>query len=253
MDLRAQEQRQDRHGRLFFYLDQENTDKAYDFNRGFWGERNVKHIDEEHAENIIAAQDGAYETKGDIIEFLLDTFAGEIDSGAFSLFELGAANGTLLDALADIRPGLDFHYFGFEFLPMLVEDFARKYPGKRIVEGDAELFVAKDPSFFGAEKFSLYFASITMMMLKPEIARQVLAKAAQLTDRFLLYDYLDVETLEYSADRNMVIYYPSAAEIWFIHPWERLMDEVGFKILEKRPMPSESVRDGMGMLYAVRR
>ena len=123
----------------------------------------------------------------------------------------------------------------------------------RIVEGDAELFVSKDPSFFGVEKFSLYFASITMMMLKPEIARQVLAKAAQLTDRFLLYDYLDVETQEYSEDRNMVIYYPHAAEIWFIHPWERLMDEVGFKIVEKRPKSSESFRDGMGLLYAVRR
>ena len=240
------------------------VEDIYKHNHVFWTTRNTTDMSDECKKNIIDAQVSPKTPYNRCAhEKLLQIFAEESSKGSFSILEIGAANGTVMEVLKSKFPKPKLTYVGFECLPILAEDFRRKYPDQTIHVGTAEDFVSKEKSFFGPVPFTLFYAYAVFLMIKPDLVRAVLRKAAGLTDRFLIFDILDASGVELGSDETLVIAMPNRSVFWFVHPWEDYFAEIGFKYIEKKvarvtdeeavsPLLDHQNQRGFGYVYAVR-
>ena len=182
----------------------------------------------------------------------------------FSMLEIGAANGTAVKRLLNTDDNLSYDYVGLECLPFLVDDFHANFPQHTMRVGDIDDFIAMDKDAFVHAPFSLFHASSVFMMIKPALARQGLAKAATLSDEFLIYDFIEEFDAPLPPSTCLVLQMNNRAVFWFVHPWAAYLEEIGYEIVERQiaeippqRLAAMSLRTrqslGVGFIHARRR
>jgi hypothetical protein len=193
---------------------------------------------------------------------LHDIYAETVRQGVFSMLEIDAANGTVMARIGEKYLNPSLRYVGFECLPILAEDFRDKFPDQTMHIGDVDAFIAMDKSFFPEAPFSLFYASVVSIIIKPDLVRKSLRKADELTDQFLIFDYVERPDVELGPTETLVLHMANRPVYWFIHPWEDHLSEIGFKIAGKEvakptdaevqsPIFDRQLR-GTGYIHAVR-
>lgn len=250
-------------GRNHVTVDADAVEGIYRHNHLFWTTRNLTELSEEVKQKIINDQEGGSNPykRGTILK-LQEIFAESSERGEFSMLEIGAANGNVMLQIEERFPNPRLNYVGFECLPILVEDFRERFPDQTMHIGDVEDFISKENSFFSEVPFTLFYASVVFIMIKPDLVRRALQKAAELTDQFLIYDYVEDTNVELGPAETLVLQMPNRPVFWFVHPWADYLTEVGFKIIDKQvaklteteaqsPLHDHQVR-GVGYIHAIR-
>jgi len=221
--------------RAHFAVEAEAIETLYTHNLSFWSTRNRDDLSEGEKQTIINDQNGAStpQTCG-ATDKLHKIYAETTRHGEFSLLEIGAANGTVMQRIGEKYPNPNFRYVGFECLPILAEDFREKFPGQTMHLGDVDDFIAKEKSFFPEAPFTLFYASVVFIMIKPDLVRKALEKAAKLTDQILIYDYVERPDVELDPSESLVLHMTNRPVYWFIHAWEDYFSEIGFKIADMK-------------------
>ncbi|PIW26630.1 MAG: hypothetical protein COW30_14075 [Rhodospirillales bacterium CG15_BIG_FIL_POST_REV_8_21_14_020_66_15] len=248
-------------GRKFIAVQNGLVDQVYQHNLAFWKTRFNAEFTPEIKRQIVGDQSrGNSPYSAGTTQRLREIYADVSETGEFSMLEIGGANGTAIERIATRYPEPRIRYVGFECLPLLVEDFRKKHPGKTMHQGDIEDFIRMDEAPFADSRFTLLFASVVFVMIKPDLVREALRKAARLTDQFLIYDFMDHPVSDVPADHSLVVQVANRPVFWFPHTWERYMSEVGFSIKDRQVTeltgPQRRAFDpqlrGFGFLHAVR-
>jgi len=253
----------DEYNRVFVAASPEQIQNFAGHNHHFWTTRGLSTPTPEQRADIIEQQsfEDSFFSEG-CTAYLREMTARNQDGPAFSILEIGAANGTLLKKLGlQERPG-NVRYLGFECLPILCEDFAETFPGQRIVCGDINDFMDHE---FAADDlpFSLFYSAVTFIMIPPEDVLNAFRKLGNLVDEILIFDFVEWPELHFEAGEAPVIYLSNRNVFWFLHDFAAYLDEIGFEIVHRdAPRPGAHDLDtnspyqqyrGMGFIHAKRR
>jgi hypothetical protein len=247
-------------GRHYIDADEQLLDNLYMHNVLFWKTRFQDQLSEEAEQHILGSQtvaENPFKTSSD--ERLLSLYTEGQKGDGFSMLEIGAANGTVIDRIAQTYPDPQFRYVGFECLPLLVKDFNTRHPGKVMHLGAIEDFLAMDTADFEQHPFTVFYTSVALVMIKPSLVREAILKAARFSEHMLFFDYIEVPPADLQPGHSLVVHMPNRPVFWFTHPWKDLMDEIGFEIIDLKagdldtddPRRNSQLR-GFGMLHAKR-
>lgn len=168
----------------------------------------------------------------------------------FSMLELGAANGTVFERLG----AEDFRYVGFEMMPEMAKDFKKKHKEAKVHCGDVSDFIKAN---IQPKDFTLFYAHVSLLMIKPTLVRKALAKAAAHCEQFLIYDFLDYPNHKLE-EGEAVVFDMLRPEKWFAHPWYTYIDEIGFKIVDREIAETsddpqyDNQLQGFGYIHAIK-
>ncbi|NQU59641.1 MAG: hypothetical protein HQ512_00770 [Rhodospirillales bacterium] len=250
-------------GRNHIVAEPATVEDLYRHNLIFWTTRFRDELSEEERKTILDNQENIETpyTRPATLK-LHEVLAEASEKSEFSMLELGAANGTVMKRIEEKFPKPKLTYVGFECLPLLADDFKKKFPEHKIHLGDVEEFIGKEKSFFPEAPFTLFYATLVFKMIKPDLVRKALRKAAELTNQFLIYDLLEDTDTELGPDETLILHMPARPVFWFVHPWAEYLAEIGFKIVDKQvsklteaeaqsPLYDHQVR-GAGYFHAIR-
>ncbi len=263
LSISAKVVQQDELRRQFILVDEYSAGLLDRQNHAFWSTRNMAQMPESIKREIINDQswsDTVFSRPAtEKLHALIDAVP---DGQPFSMLEIGAANGTVLRKIGARKPDLDFAYVGFECLPLFCEDFEKNFPQHKIFVGDVDVFEQTDLSEYNGGRFSLFYANVVFIMMRTELVRRALKKAAAHTDTFLIYDFMNPPEADIARGESMAIISPGRPVFWFVHPWKELFAEVGFEIVdshfEEPSLSDPKLRDsdqqyrGIGYMHAVR-
>ena len=231
-------------GRTHVALDEKAIDALYEHNRDFWLTRYGRDREELIEGQVV--MDTPYNS-GER-KRLKEIYAGAEN---FSMLELGAANGTVFERLGTD----DFFYTGFEMMPELANDLLKKHQERKLVHvGGAEEFIECPQQ----RLFSLFYAHVSLVMIKPSLVREVLKKAAQHCEEFLIYDFLCFDDVVLSEGEAYLID-TGHQDKWFIHDWDTYLEDAGMRI-ESKEMGGFTINPeydnqvyGCGFIHAVKK
>ena len=251
-------------GRMYLSAGPQAVEDIHAHNLSFWTTRNRAEFSDEEKREIIAGQkaDTTPYNRGATLK-LQDIYAEARKRGPFSMLEIGAANGNVMERLKARDPNPTLTYVGFECLPLLVEDFRGRFPDQTMHVGAVEDFIAKDRAFFQEAPFTLFYACTVFDMIKPDLVLDALRKAARLAEQFLIWDYIEDPGVTPVPGEALVIHMQSRPVFWFAHRWDDYLAEVGFKVVDKevaQATDAEAVSPsfdhqlkGFGFIHATRR
>lgn len=246
-------------GHNYFRISEENAELIYTLTKYFWSAR------PEHSDDVIKDLVSTYrkslypEPLVLAREKILEIYAGRDQARPFSLIDFGGASGSLCYFLQDQFPDDPIRYALVDAFPGFVDDFKENFPGHNAILADAEQFRDLDDEAFGETPFDLFFASHVLYLIKPSVARGVLARASRLTDNFVILD--NIENFEGALDKeNPVVfdYYSEGGQVYFSHYFEEYLSDIGFetvdcKACDIRLLPQDTLVPGYCVFHARRR
>ena len=225
-----------------------NVDETYEFGvvdpateqeicrqlKQFWWKRFGSSLERDDIDNLMLEYRYNYFQPGKrtVREMIRAIFARVPLDQECSIVEVGCANGPLLHYIRDCLDIARVRFVGFEPYPPFVEDARSHFPRATLIEGDTAAFRSAPESVFGPLPVTFFFASVTLCMVGPDEVRRTLARAAEITDDVVIYDYCLNVTGAISPDRPVAFKYNEANhKIYFAHPFERYLADVGFHIV----------------------
>lgn len=263
MNLQIRPLVQDEYGRMFGAADPDTARALFQHNHQFWTSRFNAELSEQQKANIIESQwakDSPFNTP--MTEKLCEIIREADAHSRFSMLEIGAANGNAVKRIKQRMPDLDFDYVGFECFELLCEDFAKTFPEHTIFVGDIDTMIETDLSEVHDGKFTLFYACGTFIMVHPDVVLRGLKRAAKCADQFLIYEIISPPEFELKESEIPVVVSSNRSVVWYIHPWEEMLEKVGFKIVDRfaasPALDDPALREtdnqyrGYGYIHAVR-
>lgn len=247
-------------GQVYYIVhNDDDVEALYEHDRDWW--RNRTHPTPEIAQKIIDQQTPDYDADspkrglGAALNAIVHDRINETGKNLLSLLEIGCANGVTIRHLKKHFPDLELSFYGFEMAGILVDDFRRNFSQHGITQGGAEGFIENDDSMFPHSPYDLFLASGTLCMVKPNLVPGIFQKASRLTDRFIFWDYLENRNGRISKDRPVIFQLEDVTHTLFAHPFEMLLDAIGFEIdvLEFTPPETRLHAARTGIIVASRR
>jgi len=199
-----------------------------------------------------AGRDAPYRTVP--ASMIADMATPVIEEGrTYTILELGCATGPLLQSLEQTNVYDHVQMVGIEPFGPFVKDFEKNFPTHTIFQNDAEGFIAMNPAVFKSAPYATFYASVTLCMLPPRLARACVAKAATLCDGILIYDYLANGMLDFGGAQNLIFPYSAETEqYYFAHNYPQYLSDLGFSKMDVIPVPRPEGIEGYGILRARR-
>ena len=169
------------------------------------------------------------------------------------VIEIGGATAALLHWWRAQKHRRALHYTGIEPFRPFVEHVRTNFPDVEMIHGDAELF--ETMSFEGRPPFTAFVAATVFCMIRPEVVRRCIIKAATLTDDLLIRDYLVNMRGEIDAENPILFdyYRRPDAPLMFAHPFQKYFDAIGFEVVHREEARTDVDLPGWGLVHAVRR
>lgn len=247
-------------GQAYYIVNNDDDVEAlYEHERDWWRNRTGK--TPEFTQIIIDQQTPDYDASppkrelGAALNAIVHDRINETGKNLLSILEIGCANGVTIRHLKKRFPDLELSYYGFEMTGILVDDFQRNFSRYDITQGGAEEFIENDDSMFPHSPYDLFLASGCLCMVKPNLVPEVLQKASRLTDRFIIWDYLENRNGQISKDRPVIFRLEDGRHSLYAHPFEKLLETIGFEIdvLEFTPPDARTHAARTGLIVASRR
>lgn len=207
---------------------------AYNFLKSFWYKRHNLDLPPQEIAELLESYRNTYlqPERAPVREKLRTLAEARRPGQPLSIIELGGANGTLLGYLQTIQDLTDVRYVGVEPYKVFTDDFIKHFPGQTVIQGNAEGFPAIDFSRHVEPPVTAAFFGLVLCMVPPEIARQCLAKAAEMTDWITGFDYClnaggEIDCRD--GETVMFEYNPRVGQIYFAHRFENYFNELGFR------------------------
>ena len=238
-----------------YALSDADTDVLYAYMKDFWTARE-KYNDAEAIDRIVKAYRSSSDEPNRVVPAtnIAKLAAPVIAAGkTFSILEFGCASGPLLRFL-DAADALDgIKHVGIEPFKPFVDDFELCFPDHRIIKADAEAFIKMTVEDFPEAPFSIFYAAVALCMIPPSLAKACLAKAAELCDEIILYDYVLNGLGVLNEEHTMVFeFLRSETQYYFAHNYPRYFAEIGFEVSSGVPLPHPDGNDGYALIRAVR-
>jgi len=232
-----------------FALSDEDTKTVYAYNKAFWLERHSL-LDQAGIDRILKVYRARSIDPDRMVPAsnIAKLAAPVTDAGGtFSILELGCANGPLLRSLDAINALDGIYHVGVEPYEPFASDYRELYPERRMIHAEAEDFVEMSAIDFPEAPFSIFLSSVTLCLIEPKTAKACLAKAAELCDEIIFYEYVlnglgpinRQETIVYQFNKTLSQYY-------FAHNYPAYLADVGFEIVSGIPIAHPNGMEGVG-------
>jgi hypothetical protein len=185
MDIEGRVLKSDHVGRVFFTASPDDIDKIYQDRLTFWRDRHGAMAHAEIREQAIAGQGKNYnhgmkKPLGAALEAMCRNASPDRIP---SILELGGADGITLRHLRDKIPDFRARYVGIEPCSVFVDHFKAQFPDAHVIVGDAAKLIKMPIKRFSNAPYQAFVASLSLCMIKPEVVRKVLSRAARLRAR----------------------------------------------------------------------
>ena len=107
------------------------------------------------------------------------------------MIDLGGATGSIFYALKDRFDVDSIRYLLIEPYKVFVDDFLDNFPSQTAIVGDAQAFIGMTDDVFPDAPYNVFFASLVFCMIKPDIVRKTLKRAAALADNIVIFDMVE--------------------------------------------------------------
>ncbi len=244
----------DRVGREFFRADAEQARGLYEFQRNWWLTRGQEDLDTATREAIVAQQSGSYTDlrRTPFVQAVRSSILKAAPGRTFSVLEIGAAVGELLDVMRAVDPSRSLRYTAFELLPLLVDEIRRRHPDAAAHQGGAEEFIAAADAGLAGAPHDLFVAALTICMIEPAVARSAIDRAAAVSRKLLIWDFLGNARGEIGGADTVVFRFGERRNPIFAHPFAAYLDDAGWRIQSTTAMNPMTKHDiGWGLIEAV--
>lgn len=250
MDIEGRVLKSDRVGRVFFTASPADIDKIYHDRLTFWRDRHGAMAHAEIREQAIAGQGKNYnhgmkKPLGAALEAMCRNASPDRIP---SILELGGADGITLRHLRDKIPDFRARYVGIEPCSVFVDHFKAQFPDAHVIVGDAAKLIKMPIKWFSDAPYRAFVASLSLCMIKPEVVRKVLSRAARLCEELLLIDFLGNIKGEISASEPVMFLFGEHKRIVFAHTFAEYILSAGFRkivVTEEPNLISEHMNWGL--------
>lgn len=150
--------------------------------------------------------------------------------GLYKVLELGCASGNLIYALKTMMQDGGVRVTGLEIYRPWIEKFRRRHPGHRVIEAGVDGFLSMDGKDFPEAPFDAFYCGLTLCTVPPRAARAVLAKAASLCRRLVIYDCLINGFSELDSDSVFIFSRKEGTEAPVIaHNFRKYLEDAGLE------------------------
>ncbi|MHC8509090.1 MAG: class I SAM-dependent methyltransferase [Rhodospirillales bacterium] len=180
--------------------------------------------------------------------------------GLYKILEVGCSNGNLVNVLRTMLQDGGIRVTGVEQCAPWAEDFQTRFSEHRMITSDIDAFPEMGADAFPEAPFDAFYSGMTFLMMPPDAVRAVLAKAAALCRKIIIFDFVFDGALDINADGAMIFLIHGLLDTersvpYFAHDFPKYLDEVGFDVESVTPTPvlcGEHLK-GWGVLHAVPR
>ena len=172
-----------------------------------------------------------------------------------NVIELGGANAALLHWWPQNMPSVPLKYVGIEPYPPFVEHARKIFPQAQFIHSDAEGFLNLD--FEPFKPVTAFIAATVFCFVHPDVVRQCILKAAELTDDILIRDFI------VNAQGQLVppgqghlsfdYFQRRAMPTLFAHRFEDYFQEIGFHVVHMEETRTEVDLPGWALIHVQRK
>ena len=145
-------------------------------------------------------------------------------------------------------------YLLIEPYKVFVDDFLDNFPSQTAIVGDAQAFIGMTDDVFPDAPYTVFFASLVFCMIKPDIVRKTLKRAAALADNIVIFDMVENLNGELDCENPIVFDYNPGGQHWyFAHLFSDYLSENGFEIVSvDRTKNNQLTKEGWAFIHATR-
>jgi len=240
----------------YYRVERATADRMYDLLKNFWSSRDNQTVEEVKG-IILSYRESNQHASWEPVRGKLQNIYNERSSNTpISMIDLGGANGSVYYVLQDMFPDTELGYLLVEPYQEFVDDFLIKFPDQHAICADAEQMIALNDEAFVDQPYTLFFASLVLCMIKPDVVRALFKRVSQLTDQIVLADNIvNVDGNAGQDDAVLFDYYRDGFQWYFSHYYRKYFDEIGFEIVDvTETLPRvERMKRGFGVIHARRR
>ena len=211
--------------RLFYegytVLTEASAKEWYQYMKDFWSSR--QNQKEEDKEEALQDYVGVFEknpSRKDVAEYIKQLEPE-------SIIDFGGATGGLYGFLDDYG----IRYTNVEPYAPFIKRQLEDYPWTRGAIMDAEAFI-KD--FEVEEPYDVFFASVSLCMVAPEVTRQVLKKATEVAQRIVIWDFGENRWGEITPEPALYAYAPNTPLGFnFAHQYGLYLEALGLSVVHE--------------------
>lgn len=237
-------------------VDNAAVEHVYQHLRNFWFKRHNLPISEDEKEDLIQQYQQTYylPERAPLSAMLREFCQNHSEDEEISFIEIGGANGTTLHYLKSFMNLGQIRYLGVEPFSLFREDFEQNFPDQQIIEGHVEDFGEVDfPSLIPTPVTAVLCFGV-LCMTPPRVASAFLNKASELTDDILGFDFCHNFDGTLPPHTQWLFKYDETfGQIYFIHQFGKYLDDIGFEVVQKTPLPFSDGKIGWEVFHFRRR
>ncbi|NQU61217.1 MAG: hypothetical protein HQ512_08820 [Rhodospirillales bacterium] len=242
----------------YFSVSEADADGIYEIIKDFWTNRTDKK-DEEIKAVIQGYRQGNFHASMEDIRNKVSELYGDKErtpEQPFSMIDFGGASGSIYYVMKELFDEATLRYVLVEPYKPFVDDFLAIFSNQHAITADSVQFAKMEDSALGEKPFDVFFSSHVLYLIKPSEVREVLKRAAQLTNTILLGDNLQNINGEFDKENPVIFdYFIEGKQIYFSHYFEGYFEDIGFEIVETIPtIPrGPEIKPDFGMILARRK